>query len=156
MTEILFQAVSYAVLPFWLLMIALPHWRVTRWIFRSPWILFPLPILYVILVVPQLPEVLPLLIQPKFDDIAGLLSRPQAVLIGWIHWLAFDLFVGRWIYLDSDVRQVSFWLTAPALILTLLFGPCGLLIYMALRSWWPDPYPSLSQQPNRPQVLKSE
>jgi len=50
-----------------------------------------------------------------------------------VHFLAFDLFVGRWIYLDSRRRQVSPWLMAPLLFLTLMLGPAGLLLYLAVR-----------------------
>ncbi|MFQ3592420.1 MAG: abscisic acid-deficient protein Aba4 family protein, partial [Gemmataceae bacterium] len=47
--------------------------------------------------------------------------------------LTFDLFVGRWIYLDSRERGVSVWLTGPCLFLTLMFGPLGLLGYLGVR-----------------------
>jgi hypothetical protein len=127
---ILFQGVSVAVLQFWLLMIVLPRWRLTVWLFRSPWVLVPLPALYAILVVPHLPGVLPLLLNPQLDEIAGLLGRPEAALIGWIHFLAFDLFVGRWIYLDSMERHIHPLLTAPILLLTMMLGPAGLLLYL--------------------------
>jgi len=142
MTEILFQTVNLAILPFWLLMIVLPHWSGTWRIIRSSWILLPLPVLYAVLVLPQLAEALPLLVNPKLDDIAGLLSRREAALVGWIHFAAFDLFVGRWIFLDSRLRQISAWWMAPVLFLTLLLGPCGLLVYLALRPCWPEGGPS--------------
>ncbi len=48
--------------------------------------------------------------------------------------LAFDLFVGRWAYLDGRERGVSPWLMAPVLLLTLMFGPLGLLAHLALRA----------------------
>jgi hypothetical protein len=51
-----------------------------------------------------------------------------------VHFLAFDLFVGRWIYLDSQERRISAWLVAPVLFLTLMLGPAGFLLYLAVRS----------------------
>jgi Domain of unknown function (DUF4281) len=140
--EIVFQLVSVSVLPFWLLMIVLPHWRVTRWVMQSHLVLAPLPLLYVCLVVPHLGEVLPLLVDPKLADMARFLGTPAAALVGWIHFLAFDLFVGRWIYLDSRARQINAWLMAPILFLTLLLGPCGLLAYLSRIPWTPSQPPT--------------
>ncbi len=128
--EILFQAVNLAVLPFWFLMIVLPAWSVTRVIIGSIWPFVLLPALYAVLVVPKLPEVLPVLLNPKLANIALFLGTPEAAVVGWIHFLAFDLFVGRWIYLDSRRQGISAWVMAPVLFLTLLFGPCGLLVYL--------------------------
>ena len=51
----------------------------------------------------------------------------------WAHFLAFDLFVGRWIYLDSRSRGTSDWVTGPILFLTLLPGPLGLIVYFIAR-----------------------
>jgi hypothetical protein len=131
--ETLFQVVNLAVLPFWFAMIVLPTWRVTRSILGSPWVLVPLPTLYVILLAPHLTSLGPLFTNPALGDIARLLGRPEGALIGWVHFLAFDLFVGRWIYLDSRERAINPWLMAPFLLLTLTLGPCGLLGYLGLR-----------------------
>ena len=49
------------------------------------------------------------------------------------HFLAFDLFVGRWEYLDARERQLTHWLLAPCLFLTLMLGPLGLLAYLGAR-----------------------
>ena len=128
--EILFQTVNLTVLPFWFLMIVLPRWRVTRVIIGSIWPFVLLPAVYAVLVVPKLPEVLPVLLNPKLAAIAQFLGTPEAAVVGWIHFLAFDLFVGRWIYLDSRRQGISPWVTVPVLFLTLMFGPCGLLVYL--------------------------
>jgi hypothetical protein len=133
MTDVLFQIVTYAGAPLWALMIFLPHWWGTRWVISSPYFLLPWVALYALLVVPGLPEILPLILQPKLDAIVALLAKPEAALIGWIHFVAFDLFVGRWIYLDSRERGTSAWLVSPILFLTLLLGPLGLLAYLLLR-----------------------
>ena len=37
---------------------------------------------------------------------------PAGVAVGWIHFLAFDLFVGRWEYLDSREKSISAWLAS--------------------------------------------
>jgi hypothetical protein len=133
--ELLFQVVNLTVLPFWALMIFLPKWRVTRLIMGSVWPLVVLPAAYAILMVPMLAEVVPVLLQPKLADIARVLGTPEAALVGWVHFLAFDLFVGRWIYLDSRRQGVSAWVMGPILFLTLMLGPCGLLTYLLIFGW---------------------
>src|SRR5262244_415027 len=105
--ETVFALSNLLVLPFWALMIVLPHWRWTRRAVGSPLVLVPLPLLYAVLVLPQLGEVLPLLVWPTLADTAALLGRPEAAVAGWVHFLAFALFVGRWEYLDSREWGVS-------------------------------------------------
>jgi hypothetical protein len=131
--ETLFQIVNVAVLPFWLLMILTPRWGWTRRIMGSPVVPALFAGLYVVLLVPFLPAVLPLLVRPTLAGVAEFLGRPEATLVGWVHFLTFDLFVGRWQYLDAQQRRLSHWLLAPALVLTLMFGPLGLLTYLLLR-----------------------
>ena len=67
------------------------------------------------------------------QSVAALLGTPESATIGWVHFLAFDLFAGRWVYLDSRERGVSPWVMAPVLFLTLMFGPLGFLLYLGVR-----------------------
>lgn len=72
-----------------------------------------------------------------FFTLAGVISlfkSPRAVLAGWIHYLAFDLMVGLFIVHDAAARGIAHWWLLPALFLTLMFGPAGLLAYLALRT----------------------
>lgn len=125
----IFELTNLAVLPFWLLMIAAPRWRVTRRLLAGPWGLIAPTLAYVALVVPRLPEILPAVARPELGAIAALLGTPAGATIAWAHFLAFDLFVGRFIYLDATERGMSRWVLAPILLLTLLMGPLGLLTY---------------------------
>lgn len=68
-------------------------------------------------------------------DVALLFSNPAALLAGWIHYLAFDLFIGAWESRDAQRVGVPHLLLVPCLVLTFLFGPIGLLFYWALRTW---------------------
>jgi hypothetical protein len=131
--EILFQIVNGTVLPFWLLMVIAPRWGLTRRIMGSLVVPALLAALYIVLVVPALPEFLPLLVHPDLAGLAELLGRPEATVVGWVHFLTFDLFVGRWEYLDAQERRLPHGLLAPALVLTLLLGPMGLLTYLVMR-----------------------
>ena len=61
-----------------------------------------------------------------------LFTSPHAVLAGWIHYLAFDLFVGAWEVRDARRHGLSHWMVVPCLALTLMLGPFGLLINAGL------------------------
>jgi hypothetical protein len=124
---------NFFVLPFWFLMIFLPYWRWTRWVMQVPWMVALLALLYALLALPQIAVLAPVLLRPSLTGIATLLGTPDGATIGWVHFLAFDLFVGRWIYFDSRERGISAWLSGPLLFLTLMLGPLGLLCYFLLR-----------------------
>lgn len=133
MYDQLFQLSNGLVMPFWLLMIVLPFWGWTKRIIRSPWIAAPAALLYAALVLPQLASLLAELANPQLAQIAAFLGTPAGATIGWAHLLAFDLFVGRWVYLDSRERNISAWLVSPILFVVLMFGPLGLLLYLVVR-----------------------
>ncbi len=131
--DTLFSLANLYILPFWLLMIFVPRWRVTRRIVSSLWMVIPLAALYAVLILPRLAVLAPGLANPALANIAALLGTPAGAAIGWVHFLAFDLFVGRWAYLDSRERGLSAWLASPALFFTLMVGPLGFLFYLVVR-----------------------
>jgi hypothetical protein len=65
-----------------------------------------------------------------------LLAVPALLTAGWLHYLAFDLFVGAWIADRAGVLGMPHLLVLPLLGLTFLFGPAGLLAFAALRMFW--------------------
>jgi hypothetical protein len=129
----LFRFSSFLVIPFWVLTILAPRWRWTKRIVPSPWVSAAAAALYATLVFPRLGEIWPAVSRPTLSGVAALLGSPAGATIAWVHFLAFDLFVGRWIYLDSQDRQISSWLMAPVLFLTLMLGPAGFLLYLIIR-----------------------
>ncbi|HEU0099576.1 MAG TPA: ABA4-like family protein [Allosphingosinicella sp.] len=101
-------------------------WPATQFAIPLAW-----AVLYVILLAQGLPHA-----EGGFTSIAGvrgLFANDSALTAGWLHYLAFDLFVGTWIARDSAERAVHPLLVAPCLVLTLMFGPAGLLAYFILR-----------------------
>ena len=73
----------------------------------------------------------------SFDTLAGvrlLLSTPEALLAGWVHYLAFDLFVGSWLVEDAPAANIPHWMLLPCLVLTFVAGPVGLLLYFVIKA----------------------
>ena len=74
-----------------------------------------------------------------YDSIAAvqrLFAAPALLTAGWLHYLAFDLFVGTWIAERAGALGLPHWLTVPLLALTFMFGPAGLLAFELLRRGW--------------------
>lgn len=57
------------------------------------------------------------------------------LVAGWVHYLAFDLFIGSWIAVEADKRGFNRLLQVPILLATFMFGPLGLLLlYLCIAS----------------------
>ncbi len=69
-------------------------------------------------------------------DVATLFEHQWLLLAGWVHYLVFDLLVGRWELHDAQARGIPHLLVVPCLILTFLFGPGGWLLYLVVRAAW--------------------
>ncbi len=70
----------------------------------------------------------------SLDGVASLFADRWILLAGWIHYLAFDLFIGSWQVRDAREKGVPHLLVLPSLGLTFFFGPAGLVLYFALRT----------------------
>ena len=74
---------------------------------------------------------------PDLTTLPGLaqaFSDPHVMLIGWVHYLAFDLWTGAWEIEEAGARGLPHWAVLPCLALTFLAGPIGLVAFLALRA----------------------
>lgn len=130
--EALFGLASAAVVPGWLLLVLAPRARMTERLVLSGLYSLAFAVLYLVLIVACYPGA------PggfgSLADVDRLFRNPYLLLAGWIHYLAFDLFVGAWEVRDAAGRGVTHFLVIPCLVLTFLFGPTGLLLYFAARA----------------------
>jgi hypothetical protein len=55
------------------------------------------------------------------DQVATLFSNRWLLLAGWIHYLAFDLFIGSWQVRDALMLGISHLIVIPCLALTFMF-----------------------------------
>lgn len=125
----LFHICTWLVLPGWLLLIVAPRWRWTQRI--ATFVLtLPLAALYLGLF---LANWTPDVGFGSLDQVYAVFQNPAFVLIGWIHYLVFDLFIGAWEVRDARAQQIPHLAVIPCLVLTFLVGPIGLLLYLLLR-----------------------
>src|SRR5579871_3344440 len=113
-----FSAANLFALAGWLLLIFLPRWRGTDWLVRSGAFSLVLAGAYLVLVGCFFWRA-----EGNFSSLAGvakLFEQPFVLLAGWIHYLAFDLFVGSWETRDARQRGVPHLLVVPCLALTFL------------------------------------
>ncbi|GAA2281184.1 ABA4-like family protein [Nonomuraea roseoviolacea subsp. roseoviolacea] len=132
-TATLFDLSFYAAAPFWALMILAPTWSVTRRVAASPLIVLPALAVNLVLLAPVLGLVWPVVTRPSLAGLTALVATPGALAALWAQIIAWDLFLGRWIYLDSRERGVHPLLMAPVMVLTILLSPLGLPVYLLLR-----------------------
>lgn len=132
--ERIFSLSGLLVLPIWAAMILLPRWRVTARVVGSPFVSVLPALLYAVLIAPVIGDVFPVVLNPTLPSVAALLGSPAGATIAWAHFLAFDLFVGRWIYLDARLRKVPALVVSVILFFTLMIGPVGYLAYLAVRT----------------------
>jgi len=130
--EQLFSILNSMAVAAWLPLVFLPR---VRWSATVVPMVMPvlLAIIYLALLIVTLPWS-----EGGFSSLAGvraLFDNPWALLAGWTHYLAFDLFIGGWEVRDAQRRGIPHLLVIPALVLTFLFGPVGLLLYLAIRSF---------------------
>ena len=129
--ETLFSICNYVALIGWVLLITLPR---QKWVcgLVTPVVLPTFfALIYGFFVISDLPGS-----DGGFGSLAAvqqLFENENLLLVGWIHYLAFDIFIGSWEVRDSQRLGISYWLVVPCLLLTFLLGPLGLLCYLVLR-----------------------
>jgi hypothetical protein len=131
-TADVFQYVNQIAMVGWLLLIVAPKWQWTKKIVLSGGITMIFAVTYLVLFVKGI-ENFDVNSFSTLEGVMALFTVPEAVLMGWVHYLAFDLFVGMWEVTNAQRHGISHWLVIPCLFLTFMLGPIGLLTYMILR-----------------------
>ena len=133
------QVFSFAnglVLPAWAILIFAPKWRIGRDVLAGMVFPLALSLLYSVLFLMHLgsaPE------GASFGSLAGVkafMSVDWLLLVAWVHFLAFDLFVGAWEVRDAQRVGVHHLIVVPCLLFTFMAGPGGLALYLLVRGLW--------------------
>lgn len=130
--ETVFSVANLTAIISWILLAVAPRWRFTKVLIHNGAIPLLLSAAYFAIIVLFFGTA-----EGGFGslaDVMTLFTNQWAVLAGWIHYLAFDLFIGAWEVRDSERNGVSHWFVVPCLFFTFMFGPIGLLMYMAIRT----------------------
>ena len=115
----------------WALLVFAPRWR---WSQRIASVIIPLTlaIVYLVLIVVYFAK------SPggfgTLGQVTQLFQNSWLLLAGWIHYLAFDLFLGAWQARQAQRLGISHFVVIPCLLLTILFGPVGFLVFWTIRS----------------------
>jgi hypothetical protein len=131
MHEQLFQFLSYAPGPFWLLILCCPLNR--RAMLAYDAFLLLLVVLFTLQGGGAIGELLPLLAKPEFEPLYKALTTKEGFVASWNHMILGDLWIGRWVAQDSRHWSRPWlvrWLFLPPI---LFFGPMGLCAYLIVR-----------------------
>ena len=126
-----YGVINYSSAPIWLAMIIAPRSRITRLLVsRASQLFIGLGLTYDVLLASGMIGAGKVIDFGDPDAVRAALGAPDTFLAGWAHYIAFDLFVGRWIWEDSLKAGTRARLS---LLLTWLAGPAGLSLYLLRR-----------------------
>lgn len=129
-----FSIANIMVFPMWILMIVFPKWKTTRFLIDFKVIPVILSLLYSFYIISSIIE------GPSMDfgdlqAVMQLFTVEDAVLGGWLHYLAFDLLVGMWMLDENKTLKIHPMIMAPCLLGAFMMGPIGFLLFMAVRAF---------------------
>ena len=132
---IVYKIVNLSVLPAWGLLMFAPNWRLTERCVHAAFMPLILAAVYIYFLGWGIffgggAEGAGM---GSLNAVMTLFDSPVSMIAGWVHYLAFDLFVGAWIVRDGQRRGTGPLLRLPCLVFTLMFGPVGLAMYFVVR-----------------------
>ena len=134
MIDSVFSIANTTALIGWILLIVIPRQVITKWLVHRGILFVALGLMYAVYIAIGFTE------SPEggfgsLTAVKALFTSDAAVLAGWIHYLAFDLFVGGWIVRDAASRRIRHFIIILPLLFTFMLGPVGLVIYLLIRSF---------------------
>lgn len=127
--ETIFNIFNSGILLFWMLILFFPKQSITQKVIAYPWV--PLVIAFGYIYFMGMTSGT---FSADFTSLNGLTkmfqnANPQGVAAGWLHYLAFDFWVGCWMLKNSQEKGVKhLWMLVPMLF-TFMLGPVGIIIY---------------------------
>ncbi len=132
-TAAIFSLSNLMVMPMWILMIVAPNWKATR--FLIDWKIIPILLAFVyafyIFISIQSGGGMDF---GSLQSVMALFTQEDAVLAGWVHYLAFDLLVGMWMLDQNRILKIHPILMAPCLVCTFMLGPIGFLLFIIIKT----------------------
>ena len=127
--ETIFNIFNSGILLFWMLLLFFPEQSITQKVTAYPWVPLVIAFGYIYFI-----GMTSGTFSSDFTSLNGLTemfqnANPQGVAAGWLHYLAFDFWVGCWMLKNSQEKGVKhLWMLVPMLF-TFMLGPVGIIIY---------------------------
>ena len=131
-TTTIFKIVNNIAMLAWLFLLIVPKWKYTIPSVVS-FIIFFLSISYTFIIIKALPLIKPDVFS-SLSSIRNLFANDTTLLAGWIHYLAFDLFVGVYIVKEAQKYFIHRSIVTILLPLTFLFGPIGYVAFQIIKT----------------------
>ena len=127
--EIIFNIYNTGILIFWLFLLVFPKSKLTQKMTDFPWIPLVIAFGYIYFLGTS-----DSIFSVDFSTLSGLTemfqnSNPRGVAAGWLHYLAYDFWVGCWILRDSQKKGVKHAFIIFPMFFTFMLGPVGVIIY---------------------------
>nr|WP_297911185.1 ABA4-like family protein [uncultured Allomuricauda sp.] len=129
----IFSIANLITMPMWLLMIVLPKWKVTRFLVDYKLVPLVLSLFYVFYMLTHISSGAGLDFG-SLSSVMSLFTQENAVMAGWVHYLAFDLLIGMWMLNQNRTLGFHPLIMAPCLFATFMLGPVGFLLFIVLRT----------------------
>ena len=129
--QLAFQILNFIALIFWIILIFFHRKRAYRFLISSGFAFIFFGLVYIILLLTNF-EIDPTAFS-SLENMESLYSNSWLILLGWVHYLAFDLLAGVWIKNDSLKNGINQRLIIIPLIFTFMTGPFGLLFYLVIK-----------------------
>ncbi|WP_461029889.1 ABA4-like family protein, partial [Streptomyces sparsus] len=134
MHSFLFQLSFLLAAPVWTLLILAPGHRLTERVAASVWPLVPLLAVYLLLAVQVMPQLWAAVSRPDLDVFQALIAHPAGAAALWAQVIAWDLFLGMWMYREGRARGVHPVVMGPVLLLSVLLSPVGVGLFLLIRA----------------------
>ena len=129
MTTLIFNFSNILILIAWGAIIISPQKKISRILISYPWIPLTLSFFYIYFII-----ISGGLMEADFSSLNGIVTlfkkaTPESAAAGWLHYLAFDFWVGTWIIKHSRKEKISNKIIVIPLLFTFTLGPVGILVY---------------------------
>lgn len=129
MTSLIFNFCNILILIAWGAIIISPQKKISEILISYPWIPLTLSFFYIYFII-----ISGGLMEADFSSLNGIVTlfkkaTPESAAAGWLHYLAFDFWVGTWIIKHSRKEKISNKIIILPLLFTFILGPVGILVY---------------------------
>jgi len=129
MTSLIFNFCNILILIAWGAIIISPQKKISEILISYPWIPLTLSFFYIYFII-----ISGGLMEADFSSLNGIVTlfkkaTPESAAAGWLHYLAFDFWVGTWIIKHSRKEKISNKIIVLPLLFTFILGPAGILVY---------------------------